>query len=283
MRMELKSGFSVKGLNQMQLKTGTTVRCVMTINEAFVCVEGRASFATVSRCVASSQLVLVGGDTVVSFPMVRKIAGKVAFCVIGGGPRPGGKGDQFLGMLEKFAESFSEAIALEGLIAVIHITIGMMIGENVQGNGDVVGTGIGALEDARTHHGGNPCDLEGVSGDQVATWIGEHLDVRYATIISVEDVIAVGRVNTVTMCQDVRFVASSSVVLVVEEQHVNMTIRCRRCVMISPEASAIVAPIANTPTLVQKSVTAGGQHARFVKTTRGVTALAEKAANTRMT
>jgi len=117
MRMALKSGFSVKGLNQMKLTAGTTarttVRYVMTTSEVFVCAEGHASFAIVSRCVGSSQLDLVEGDTVVNFPMAREIEGTVAFYVIGVGPRPGGKGDQFLGKLEKFAESFSGAIALE--------------------------------------------------------------------------------------------------------------------------------------------------------------------------
>lgn len=254
----------------------------MTTSEVLVCVEGHASFATVSRCVGSLQLVLVVGDTVVSFPMVREIAGTVASYVIGVDPRPGGKADQFLGKLEKFAESFSGAIALEESIAVTRITIGKMIGDHVQGIGKI-GIEIGVLEDtvARTH-GGNPCELDGVSGDHVATAIGERPDVRYATIISVESVIEEGRANTAMMSQFARFVASSSVVPVVEEQHVNMTIRCRSCVMISPEACATVAPTANTPTSLKKSVQSGGQHARFVKTTRGATALAEKTANTRM-
>jgi len=130
-----------------------------------------------------------------------------------------------------------------------------MIGDHVQGIG-MIGIEIGVEDPVARTHGGNPCELDGVSGDRdhVATTIGEHLDVRYATIISVESVIEEGRANTAMMCQFVRFVASSSVVPVVEEQHVNMTIRCRSCVMISPEARAIVAPIANTPTRLKRSV-----------------------------
>jgi len=109
---------------------------------------------------------------------------------------------------------------------------------------------------------------------------GDPLDVRSATTFSVEGVIVEGHVNSAMMDHPARFAASLRVVLVAEGTLANTNIPCRRCAMISPEACVIEVIIAST--LTNLEMPSGGQHARCVRTTRGATALAEKAANTRM-
>jgi len=77
MRMVLRNGSHEKGLNQVRAETEKTisVRCVTTSSEVFAVVEGRVSFATISRCVASLRQALVEGDPVVSLLTVKETAG----------------------------------------------------------------------------------------------------------------------------------------------------------------------------------------------------------------
>lgn len=271
MRMVLRSGSHEKGLNQVRTETTISVRYVTTSSEVFAVVEGRVSFATVSRCVASSRQAIVEE----------------------GREDPLEKDENFVG-------SISEASAQEDVVAGTPIMMGKMIlaGLHPLGNGEAresreTETGV-VLEvgpNAMTHGGNRLEGHEDVITDHEATLTicGGLLDVRSATTTNAEGVLGEGIANTVMTSHVASFAVSSNVVPVAEGNLVNTNIHVRRCAMISLVVTALEATIANTLTTLKKRLPAGrrplktsGQHARCVRTTREATALAEMLANTRM-
>lgn len=301
MRMVLRSGSHEKGLNQVRTETTISVRYVTTSSEVFAVVEGRVSFATVSRCVASSRQAIVEGDPVVSLLTGKTTAaGPVALAaadltslLLEGREDPLEKDENFVG-------SISEASAQEDVVAGTPIMMGKMIlaGLHPLGNGEAresreTETGV-VLEvgpNAMTHGGNRLEGHEDVITDHEATLTicGGLLDVRSATTTNAEGVLGEGIANTVMTSHVASFAVSSNVVPVAEGNLVNTNIHVRRCAMISLVVTALEATIANTLTTLKKRLPAGrrplktsGQHARCVRTTREATALAEMLANTRM-